>query len=102
MLGEDEAQVLDVQDLGEVGDTGTGLQESNTGEEGPPYQPKGPGLALILLQVRINIAKIVINHLHYLMLKVWTLQNLVTPTTLYTKRIENVIHDVLELTRGIF
>ncbi|GMY07015.1 leucine-rich repeat extensin-like protein 3 [Fagus crenata] len=30
------------QDPGEVGDPGTGLQESNTGEEGPPYQPKGP------------------------------------------------------------
>jgi hypothetical protein len=45
---------------------------------------RGPGLAL---QVRINIAKIVISHLHYLLLKVQTLQNPVTPATLYMRAV---------------
>ena len=43
MLGNDEMQVLDVQELDDVGVTsnsGTGLQESNTGGEDPPYEPK--------------------------------------------------------------
>uniref|UniRef100_A0A2N9H583 Uncharacterized protein n=1 Tax=Fagus sylvatica TaxID=28930 RepID=A0A2N9H583_FAGSY len=66
MSGNDEMQVLDVQELDDVGVTsnsGTGLQESNTGGEGPPYEPKGPGLAL------------------------QTLQNPVTPATLYMRAV---------------
>ncbi|GMY07014.1 leucine-rich repeat extensin-like protein 3 [Fagus crenata] len=45
MSGNDKMQVLDVQELDDVGVTsnsGTGLQESNTGGEGPLYEPKGP------------------------------------------------------------
>ena len=45
MSGNDEMQVLDVQELDDVGVTSnsdTGLQESNTGGEDPPYEPKGP------------------------------------------------------------
>ena len=51
-------------------------------EEALQMNQRGPGLAL---QVRINIAKIVISHLHYLLLKVQTLQNPVTPATLYMR-----------------
>jgi hypothetical protein len=48
---------------------------------------RGTRFALILLQVRINIAKIVIIHLHYLLLKVQTLQNPITPATLYMRAV---------------
>ena len=52
---------------------------------------RGAGFALILLQVRINIAKIVISHLHYLLLKVQTLQNPATPATLYMRVVSEFI-----------
>uniref|UniRef100_A0A2N9H334 Uncharacterized protein n=1 Tax=Fagus sylvatica TaxID=28930 RepID=A0A2N9H334_FAGSY len=45
MSGKHEMQVFDVQELDQVGVTsnsGTSLQESNTGGGGPLYEPKGP------------------------------------------------------------
>ena len=45
MSGKHEMQVFDVQELDQVGVTSnsdTGLQESNTGGGGPPYEPKRP------------------------------------------------------------
>ena len=48
----------------------------------------GPGLAL---QVRINIAKVVISQLHYLLLKVQPLQNPVTPATLYLRVMSELV-----------